>query len=74
MKADIALLDPEAVADRATFAEPHQYAAGVRHVLVNGKAVLLDGVLTRERPGRVLYGPGYQREVSPAEAGPTSRR
>ncbi|MCS6952057.1 MAG: amidohydrolase family protein [Bryobacterales bacterium] len=60
MKADIALLDPDTVADRATFQDPHQYAVGVRHVWVNGKAVLLDGVLTGERPGRVLRGPGFQ--------------
>ncbi len=74
MKADLALLDPEAVADRATFQEPHQYAVGVRHVLVNGKAVLLDGVLTKERPGRVLYGPGYSPEKPREEAGSISPR
>jgi dihydroorotase/N-acyl-D-amino-acid deacylase len=74
MKADLALLDPEAVADRATFQEPHQYAAGVRHVLVNGKAVLLEGAMTQERPGRVLYGPGYPSGRPDRQAGPTSRR
>jgi N-acyl-D-aspartate/D-glutamate deacylase len=57
MKADIAVFDAAAVADKATFAQPHQYAEGFRHVLVNGKAVLLDGRIGEERPGRVLYGP-----------------
>jgi len=52
--ADVAVLDPDAIIDRATFAEPHQYATGVRHVFVNGQAVLLDGELTRARPGRTL--------------------
>lgn len=65
MKADIAIFDAAGIADKATFAEPHQYAAGVRDVLVNGKVVLRDGKLTGERPGRVLYGPAAGR--SPAE-------
>lgn len=57
MRADIAVFDPAVVADKATFTAPHQYAAGFRHVLVNGTPVLLDGAMTAERPGRVLYGP-----------------
>ena len=59
MRADIVVFDPAAITDVATFAQPHQYATGVRHVLVNGKPVLLDGKVTAERPGRVLYGPAY---------------
>ena len=58
MKADLVIFDPETVADQATFAEPHQYAAGFRDVLVNGKPVILDGKLTSDRPGQILYGPG----------------
>jgi len=57
MRADITLFDPATIADTATFAAPHQYAVGVRHVLVNGRPILLDGRITGERPGRVLYGP-----------------
>ena len=57
MKADLAVFDPALVADQATFDNPHQYAAGVRHVLVNGRPVVRDGKVTGERPGRVLYGP-----------------
>ena len=52
--ADVAVLDPATVIDRATFADPHQYAEGVEHVLVAGEAVLLDGEMTGARPGRVL--------------------
>lgn len=52
--ADIAVLDPDQVADRATFERPHQFAVGVRHVLVNGRAALLDGEMTGQRPGAVL--------------------
>ena len=52
--ADIAIFDAEEVADRATFADPHQYAVGMRHVLVAGEPVLLDGEMTGARPGRIL--------------------
>lgn len=52
--ADIAVLDPESVTDRATFKNPHQYAEGVHHVFVNGQSVLLNGDMTGRRPGRVL--------------------
>lgn len=52
--ADLVVFDPETVADRATFAEPHQYPAGIRDVFVNGTAVILDGLHTDARPGRAL--------------------
>jgi N-acyl-D-amino-acid deacylase len=59
MKADVAVFDSGAVIDKADFVRPHQYAEGFRHVLVNGKLVLVDGKMTGERPGRVLYGPAH---------------
>ena len=58
MKADLAVFDPERVLDKADFTHPHQYAEGWVHVWVNGRAVLRDGRMTGELPGRVLYGPG----------------
>jgi dihydroorotase/N-acyl-D-amino-acid deacylase len=54
MKADLVVFDAAAIADRATFLNPRQHAAGVRHVFVNGKPVVLDGRITGQRPGRVL--------------------
>lgn len=60
MKADLAVFDAAKVIDRAEFLNPHQYAEGVRHVFVNGEAVLLDGKMTGVLPGRVLYGPAKQ--------------
>ena len=57
MKADLVVFDPATIADKADFAKPHQYAVGVRHTFVNGKPALLDGAVTAQRPGRVLYGP-----------------
>jgi N-acyl-D-amino-acid deacylase len=60
MKADIMVFDPATVSDKATFDKPHQYSAGFRDVVVNGKLVLRNGIVTSERPGRVLYGPAYK--------------
>ena len=56
--ADIAVFDPATIQDHATYAEPHQYATGVHHVIVNGVPVLLDGEHTGATPGRFVKGPG----------------
>ena len=52
--ADVVILDPATVADRATFAEPHQYAAGIPFVLVNGVVAVDSGRYAGTRAGRVL--------------------
>jgi N-acyl-D-amino-acid deacylase len=52
--ADVVVLDPDVVSDRATFAEPHQLSVGVRDVVVNGTPALRDGAPTGNRPGRHL--------------------
>ena len=57
--ADLAIFDPAKIADRATYERPHQYAVGMRHVFVNGVAVLKDGEHTGARPGRFVRGPGW---------------
>jgi len=61
MKADLVVLDPASVRDRATYEDPHQYAEGVSLVLVNGEPVLDGDRMTGARPGRVLRGPAYVR-------------
>jgi dihydroorotase/N-acyl-D-amino-acid deacylase len=58
MRADLTIFDPATVKDEATFEAPNKYSTGVRHVFVNGKAVVRDGKITDERPGRPLYGRG----------------
>ena len=58
MFGDVVVFDPATIADRATFDNPHQYAAGMRHVFVNGVQVLKDGEHTGAKPGRALWGPG----------------
>jgi N-acyl-D-amino-acid deacylase len=54
MAADLVLLDPEAIVDRATFDEPLRAPAGIRGVWVNGERVIDDGDHTGARPGRLL--------------------
>ncbi len=59
--ADVVVFDPATIQDHATYAEPHRYATGVRHVFVNGVQVLRDGEHTGAKPGRAVYGPGWGR-------------
>jgi N-acyl-D-amino-acid deacylase len=56
--ADLVIFDPNTIADTATYEKPHQYPAGILHVIVNGVPVLDPKGLTGARPGRPLYGPG----------------
>ena len=60
--ADIVVFDPAEIADLATFQEPHQYAVGVDHVVVNGVQVLKDGEHTGEFSGRFVKRPGFPGE------------
>ncbi len=61
--ADVVVFDPAAIQDHATPENPHQYATGVMHVLVNGVPVLKDGEHTGATPGRVVRGPGWGQTV-----------
>ncbi len=60
MFADLVVFDPASVKDLATFEQPTRYSTGMRDVLVNGRAVVRNGAITDERPGRPLRGPGYR--------------
>jgi dihydroorotase/N-acyl-D-amino-acid deacylase len=63
--ADITVFDPATIRDVATFEDPNHYAVGVRYVFVNGRAVVSDGRITAERPGRALRGPGWKGVRAP---------
>jgi N-acyl-D-amino-acid deacylase len=52
--ADVVIFDPETVADRATFENPHQLSVGIRDVWVNGGRVIRDGQHTGATPGQVV--------------------
>ncbi len=52
--ADLVIFDRETIADRATYAQPHQYPAGIPYVVVNGAVVVRDGRHTGAKPGQVL--------------------
>ncbi len=52
--ADIAVFDPDTVADDATYDAPHRYARGVTHVVVNGVAEVRDGTFCGAAAGRAL--------------------
>ena len=58
--ADIAIFDEGTIADMATYEQPHQFATGMKYVIVNGTVVLDDGDHTGATPGRVVRGPGYK--------------
>ncbi len=60
--ADLVVFDPETIADRATYDNPHLYATGVKHVLVNGVCVIENGEHTGAKPGRALWGRGKVRQ------------
>ena len=58
LAADLVIVDPATVADRATFTDPFQYPAGIPTVIVNGRVVLDEGRHTGARPGIVIHGKG----------------
>lgn len=50
--ADIAVIDPQKLADHATYNNPHQYSTGVEHLFVNGTPSISQGKNTNQRGGR----------------------
>jgi N-acyl-D-amino-acid deacylase len=49
--ADLVIFDPAKVNAPSTFSDPHHYAEGFSHVVVNGGVVIRDGLLTGVRNG-----------------------
>lgn len=58
--ADIALFDPERVAETNSFENPKSYPIGIPYVIVNGTLVIDRGEHTGARPGVVILGRGYK--------------
>ena len=57
--ADLVVFDPDAVADRATFENPHQYPEGIAHVVVCGVHTIRRGEHTGATGGRAVRGAGW---------------
>lgn len=53
-KADLVIFDPEAIADKATFSDPHQYPEGIYYVFVNGVKTIEKGESTGNFAGEIL--------------------
>ncbi|RKY00863.1 aminoacylase, partial [Candidatus Poribacteria bacterium] len=53
-KADLVVFDLDELEDRATYSDPHRFPKGIKWVIVNGRAVVVEGEHTGESPGRVL--------------------
>ncbi len=53
-RADITVFDPATIAQRATYEDPHQFAAGIDTVLVNGTPTLQAGDHTGALAGQTL--------------------
>ncbi len=54
MYADVAVIDPDKVIDKATFENPHQYPEGIPYVVVNGKITVDNGKYRRVLAGKTL--------------------
>jgi N-acyl-D-amino-acid deacylase len=54
LAADLVVIDPATVRDRATFDDAARYPIGIPHVVVNGRIAVRDGEETGERTGRLL--------------------
>ncbi len=52
--ADVVIVNPDTVIDRATWTEPHTYPDGIDYVIVNGQVVIRQGEHTGKLPGRIL--------------------
>jgi N-acyl-D-amino-acid deacylase len=59
MFADIVLFDDKTVLDTATYDNPHQFARGIRYVLVNGEIAIREGQYSEVRAGKVLTNRPY---------------
>ncbi|MFO1318092.1 MAG: amidohydrolase family protein [Burkholderiales bacterium] len=60
--ADLTVFDPATIIDRATFEAPDRFSEGVRHVFVEGTAVVEDGRLRDGvLPGRAVRAPVRER-------------
>jgi N-acyl-D-amino-acid deacylase len=61
MWADVVIFDYDKIQDRSTYEHPDVTPDGIDFVIVNGQVVIDHGKHTGLRPGKILYGPGYDK-------------
>jgi N-acyl-D-amino-acid deacylase len=54
MDADVIIFDPDTIAERSTFQDPHQYPAGLPYVILNGQVVVDQERYTGKLAGQVV--------------------
>lgn len=59
--ADVVIFDYDKIQDNATYEQPWLAPTGIDYVLVNGQVVMENGKHTGARPGKIMYGPGFQK-------------
>ena len=52
--ADVVIIDPALISDKATYKEPYQYPEGVEHVFINGRLAVEKGHFTGSLAGKIL--------------------
>jgi N-acyl-D-glutamate deacylase len=58
MDADVVVLDPATVQDRASYAQPNQTSVGIKYLFVNGMPVIRNGELDQNAfPGQAVRRP-----------------
>lgn len=61
MWADVVIFDFDKIQDNATYEYPYRTPSGIDYVLVNGEVVVENGKHTGAKPGKVIYGQGWQK-------------
>jgi N-acyl-D-amino-acid deacylase len=54
MDADVIIFDPDAITERSTFQDPHQYPVGLPYVILNGQVVVDQERYTGKLAGQVV--------------------
>lgn len=60
--ADLVVIDPVKVRDRAEYQDPYQAPEGIDYVMVNGAVAVERGAATKKRAGKVLRKQGHKRK------------
>ncbi|MEO6588735.1 MAG: amidohydrolase family protein, partial [Pyrinomonadaceae bacterium] len=61
MWADVVIFDYDKIQDNATYEYPFRTPSGINFVIVNGTVVVENGKHTGAKPGKVIYGQGFQK-------------